>query len=96
MQRSLFAFESGKAFFVKADMKSWFNINLSNYSSAMNEMTAAGKAPDEPNRDWLDPPSQFGGLFRAAMLQLPTRPAWREPLRKLDKLLRQDGPASSP
>lgn len=96
VQRSLFAFESGKALFIKSDLESWFAINLNGYSSAMDEMVAAGKAPNEPNIDLIDPPSQFGGLFRAAMLQLTTRPGWREPLSKLDKLLRSDNPAGSP
>jgi len=97
-QRSLFAFESGKALFVKLDLGSWFNTNLSRYSSAMDEMVTAGRAPDETDTDLgFDVPSLFGGLFRAEMLQLPPREGWHEPLRKLDKLLlRQNSPVGSP
>jgi len=91
VQRSLFAFESGKAFYLKLNLDSWFSLNLSAYAPAMEEMLAAGKAPGEPNDDFADTSSQFGALFRVAMLQIPTagHPGWQAPLKKLDDMLRR-------
>jgi hypothetical protein len=90
VQQSLFAIESGKAFYLKLDIGSRFDA----YAPAMDEMLLAGKASGEPNAD-RDAPSQFGGLFRIAMLQTSAKdhPAWTAPLAKLDALLRKLTPS---
>jgi hypothetical protein len=91
VQRSLIAFESGKAFYLKLNLDQRFSRNLSAYAPAMGEMLAAGKAPGERNDDFADTSSQFGALFRVAMLQIPTagHPGWQAPLKKLDDMLRR-------
>lgn len=89
VQRSLFAFESGKALFLSLGPNPpWFDKNLGNYNAALREMGFAGRAPGEPNADLVDGASALGGLFRVAMLQIPPRAGWREPLARLDRLLR--------
>jgi hypothetical protein len=95
VQRSLFAFESGKALYLKLNLGSWFSLNLSAYAPAMGEMLAAGKAQGEPNDDFADASSQFGALFRVAMLQIPAagHPGWQAPLAKLDAMLRRITPS---
>jgi hypothetical protein len=91
VQQSLFAIESGKAFYLKLNIGSRFDA----YAPAMNEMLKAGKAPGEPNDDFADASSQFGALFRAEMLQTPAKdhPAWTAPLSKLDAMLRKLTPS---
>jgi hypothetical protein len=88
VQRSLFAFECGKALYLKLDLGSWFSLNFSAYAAALNEMLVAGKAPGERN----------GGLFRVEMLQISAtnHPDWRAPLAKLEAMLRRITSANSP
>jgi hypothetical protein len=97
VQRSLFAFECGKALYLKLDLGSWFSLNFSAYAAALNEMLVAGKAPGERNDD-NDAPSHFGGLFRVEMLQISAtnHPDWRAPLAKLEAMLRRITSANSP
>jgi len=97
VQRSLFAFESGKALYLKLDLGSWSSMNFNAYAPAVDEMLTAGKAPGEPNDD-RDAASQFGGLFRVEMLQISAtnHPAWKAPLAKLEALLRRITPAGLP
>jgi hypothetical protein len=88
------AFESGKALFIKLDLGPWFAKNMTGDSAAMEEMIVAGKALGEPNADFADAPSQFGGLFRVEMLRISAagHPGWQAPLRKLETMLRRITP----
>ena len=56
VQKSLFAFESGKAFYLKLDLGARFNA----YAPAMDEMLRAGKVPANPMPIWIRRPSLAG------------------------------------
>jgi hypothetical protein len=60
---------------------------MNGFRPAMMDMISAGKATDERNADMYDSSSQFGGVFRVRMLQLPPKPEWQGALRELDKLV---------
>jgi hypothetical protein len=86
-RRTLVAFESGKAFYVRYELESWDARHMQDFRQAMMNMISAGKAADERNADMYDRTSQFGGVFRVRMLQLPPKPEWLGALRELDKLV---------
>lgn len=87
VQKSLLAFEAGKAFFARYSLDSWFTRHMTQYGSLLEDMISAGKAPGEPNADMFDGASQFGGVFRVRMLQVSPKPDWATALREFDGLV---------
>lgn len=87
VQKSLLAFEAGKAFYARYKLDPWFARHMTPYGPLLLEMVSAGKAPEEPNSDMYDGASQFGGMFRVRMLKLPAKSKWKAALREFDKLM---------
>lgn len=87
VQKSLLAFEAGKAFYARYALDSWFARHMTQYGSLLEDMVSAGKVPREPNADMFDGASQFGGVFRVRMLQISPRTEWTAALREFDRLV---------
>ncbi len=87
VRRSLLAFEAGKAFYIRYELELWDARHMNNYRQVQMDMVSAGKAPNEPNADMYDRHSQFAGMFRVRMLQVPSKREWTKALREFDNLV---------